>query len=64
MPQEPVDYVIGIQVGNAEELTEEELALISGGVTGHLTPCPSAEKMVICPPPFSCCAPVARCVPC
>jgi hypothetical protein len=62
MPGEPVDYVIGIQVGNPDQLTDAELDLISGGVMVAV-PCPS-PAVVLCPPRYNCCGPGGKCSPC
>jgi hypothetical protein len=61
MPEEPVDYVIGKIIGNSDDLTEEELELISGGVVVTV-PCPSS--LVVCPHEYRCCQSPNVCHPC
>ena len=60
MSDDPVEYVNGEVIdGSGEELTLEELELISGGSTTFFN-CPGT---ILCPPGYTRCLPVNRCAP-
>jgi hypothetical protein len=60
MSDDPVEYIDGEVIGEpGEELTLEELELVSGGSI-VLSNCPGR---IICPPGYTRCVPYNRCSP-